>query len=407
MRLLFLRLLGSKRSRGSIPRIFISIFLCRNRCFYCPYNTVPFDAGKVDAFFTALRRELSLYHSYGKFAEGNSLYIGGGTPGCCGDDLFDFISFLKANVGHPREIAIESNPEEITPDFIAKLKAVGITQVSLGVQSFDDDILRFLGRTYPADILQDRIALVKDADFENFNVDIMFAFKGQTEDAFKHDLERSIEAGASQVTAYPFFDFPHAHENNGRPPSLIMPELKQRRRMYHVLWQTMHDHDYEMVSVWGFRKKTGKASFSSVSRDNFIGLGPGAASKLDDCFRFNTFDVDFYLNACERKQSACSLEMPLSENMETLYRLYWRFYEGIIPSSILESGLRRRRLWVFALWCMRWTGCVVSNQEEHSYKLTERGAFWTHLLQNYYILNYIDHVWQISMASSHPERIEL
>lgn len=167
------------------------------------------------------------------------------------------------------------------------------------------------------------------------------------------------------------------------------------------------NHSYEMVSVWGFRKKSGTVSFSSVSRDNFIGLGPGSASKLHDVFRFNTFDLDAYLEACNRNQSACSLEMPLSANMETLYRLYWRFYEGRLPCSILNSDLKRRKLWRFILGCLRQTGHVLFNRAESTYSLTERGAFWIHLLQNYYILNYIDRVWRTSMATSNPPRIEL
>jgi oxygen-independent coproporphyrinogen-3 oxidase len=393
------------RGLGS-TNLYLHVPFCRNRCYYCPYNTVPFAPEKVGAFFSALRVELSLYKSYGKFVAGNTLYIGGGTPGCCGDALFDFIAYLKKNAGEPREIAIEINPEEITSGFVNQLKASGITQVSLGVQSFHDNILRYVGRTYQASVLPERIRLLKDAAFDNLNIDLMFAFQGQTEAAFRQDLEFAIASGASQITAYPFFDFPHAHAKNG-PSSIGMPALRQRRKMYHVLWQTMLEHDFEMVSVWGFRKKNGRTSFSSVSRDNFIGLGPGSASKLPDIFRFNTFTLDAYLADCQLGQSACSLEMPLSENLETLYRLYWRFYEGKVPGLILQSGLKRKRLWHFVSWCLRLTGFMKYNQADGAYVLTERGAFWIHLLQNYYILNYIDRVWTTSKAVATPPKIEL
>lgn len=388
--------------------IYIHIPFCRNKCPYCPYNTVPYRDELVSPFFRALKIESEIYAEALKNADVRSIYIGGGTPTTVWPELAIFLRDLRKNLGFSGDIAIETTPEEVTEKLVKDLSEAGVTQVSLGVQSFRDEALKIIGRKYSASILDEKIKMLAKGGFDNVNIDLIFAFGNEPEKSFRYDLEHALASGADQITAYPLFEFPYTKAGQLRKlKKLQMPDLGLRKRMYEILCDTMRANAYEMVSVWGFRKRTGQEKiYSSVSRDFFVGMGPGAASRLKDRFIFNTFDLNAYQKrlTAERKLPY-SLEMPLSKEISDIYWLYWRFYEGSIPQSGFQekfAGKSRIKIIISILRLLH-----LLKSDGTCYRLTDSGAFWIHLLQNHYILNYIDKVWTRSMKEAYPDKIRL
>jgi oxygen-independent coproporphyrinogen-3 oxidase len=142
-----------------------------------------------------------------------------------------------------------------------------------------------------------------------------------------------------------------------------------------------------------------------VTRDDYIGLGAGAGSHLEGVFYFNTFSVPEYIAAANGRDLPVALQAGLSPAMQDFYWLYWRLYETFVPGPELRQhfGNDARIRWMFRLG--KALGMLV--EQDGGYSLTERGAFWIHLMQNHYILNYVDKVWSRAMKTPWPGRIEL
>lgn len=386
--------------------LYLHIPFCRNQCPYCPYNTVPHDPARVPAFFDALRREWQLHLPWLRNRRISSLYIGGGTPTLVWDELERFLAGLRRDLPLTGELAIETNPTSITPDLVRRMQDAGIDLVSLGVQSFDDSQLRILGRSYSSDILDERISQVTAGGFSGVNLDLMFAFGSDPGPTFLADLRRAADSGASQITAYPLFRFPYSTiGRHRRIHRLKMPLFRIRRDLYFDLLDFMRNERFSQVSVWGFTRSAQTPGYSSVTRDAFLGLGPGAASRFPGHFYFNTFDLDAYQACFARGEPATALAMPLSPALGNWYWLYWRFYETFIPRAEAERRMEHIRWWPRIKFLLTrrygWT------EESAGWRLTDAGAFWIHLLQNHFILNAIDRVWTACRQTPFPRRIRI
>jgi len=390
----------------SETHLYIHIPFCKNLCPYCPYNKVEYDSLLVHPYIDSLLTEIELYgERYGRLTV-PSVYFGGGTPTLLIDEFEVVITKLKEYFDIRGHIAVETNPKDISEEGCAKLKSIGINQISIGAQSFSNKRLEFIGRDYDATYLKEKLRIIEEAGFESVNVDLMFAFPGQTEIEFEKDLQQVLEFSPDQITAYPLFTFPYTaaaeHLNLKR---VKMPTIRQRHSLYNKLFDVMESNRYDQTSVWSF-KRGNTPRYSSVTRDSFIGLGAGAASQLDNDYLFNTFSVSAYNLVLSQRKFPTALHMPLTDKMSKYYWLYWRCYDAQIPKTQLyerfgKSDIKLKLL----LKTARLIGMI--SDEQDNYALTRRGSFWIHWLQNQFALNYVDKVWTTAMKEPYPSKIEL
>jgi oxygen-independent coproporphyrinogen-3 oxidase len=234
----------------------------------------------------------------------------------------------------------------------------------------------------------------------------MFALPGQTVDEVIADLTRAVQLGANQLTTYPLFTFPYSSVGEYlRLVSLHMPDLSTRRAHYRAISQWCIEHGFQRVSVWGFKQGV-VPRYSSVTRDGYIGIGPGAGSHLPDGFALNTFDLNSYIHAMQTGRTAIALRMPFTSEMSGWWWLYWRFYDTHIPLDDLDVAFRHA-----ALKARRWlrvverTGLAV--RHGRVLELTEPGAFWLHLAQNYFALNYVNTLWTRARREPWPQAVAI
>lgn len=389
----------------SAADVYIHIPFCHSLCPYCPYNRVLYDARLADDYVEALHREIDRYHAHFGNIEIGSVYIGGGTPTTVIDELGRLVEHLRLRFRHKGVIAVETTPEDLGEANTAKLREAGVDLLSIGVQSFDDRYLRLIGRRCRSDMLPVVVARALAAGFKSVNLDLMFALPGQTTAQVLADLDTVFALGAEQVTVYPLFTFPYSSAGRHlRLTGVDFPRLGVRRRMYRAIHDNALAHGFECVSVWGF-KKPETTRFSSVTRDDYIGIGAGAATCLPGTFHFNTFSIPDYIIRCAVDEAPVSLQMDMSDAMTGLYWLYWRLYETRVPKKDFTGRFARDTKIRWLMWLALQLRLVADSAE--IYELTERGAFWIHLMQNYYVLNYIDKVWSRSMRDAWPARIEL
>jgi oxygen-independent coproporphyrinogen-3 oxidase len=190
-----------------------------------------------------------------------------------------------------------------------------------------------------------------------------------------------------------------------RLTTVRMPDLRTRHSHYHAISGWCLEHCFERVSVWGF-KLGAVPRYSSVTRDGYIGIGPGAGSHLPDGFVLNTFDLHSWINALRNEHTAIALRMPFADGMSGWWWLYWRFYDTDIPLDDLDAALGRdvakARRWLESI---RRAG--LATREGRHLELTERGAFWLHLAQNYFALSYVNTLWTKARLEPWPQSVAI
>ena len=385
--------------------VYIHIPFCKSLCPYCPYNRVLYEAAVADRYTDALLCEIDAFREALGPIDIGSVYVGGGTPTTMLGGLGSALRHIKTRFAQEGPIAVESIPSDLDQDALHTLAEQGVSQLSIGVQSFDDRYLKLIGRPYRGGGLDRVITDALAVGFDTVNVDLMFALPGQTTAEALADLDRAIDLGVDQVTMYPLFTFPysaagrHLHLHGVRFPS-----FRSRRVMYRALHDRAISRGLRRSSVWSFSRDD-DATYSSVTRERFIGLGAGSATCLPGIFYFNTFSVPEYMRVSGSGELPVALAMRMSEMMEAWYWLYWRLYETAIQKRPMDlhfhgNGDVRRMLWLARL-------LGFATDEGDAWRLTERGAFWIHLLQNHVVLNYIDSVWTAAMRAPWPGRIRL
>ncbi|MDW7739701.1 MAG: radical SAM protein [Bacillota bacterium] len=379
--------------------LYVHIPFCKSLCSFCPYCKEIYDKDRADSYKTALLKEIDLVcRNMSNQKEVTSLYFGGGTPALMIDDLAEIIDRLKRYFIISGEIGVELHPQNITEEIIDKLLSAGVTMVSIGVQSFDEQSLLKLGRT--SNSLTDRLLKIKNKGFQVVDVDLIFAIPGQTEDILISDIKTAFENGATQVSTYPFVDFTFA-KNKYKP----LPE-KEKKKMLETLARYCHDYNLDRTSVWTFAKhNTGK--YSSITRDAFLGFGVSSTTLLKDKFKINTHSIEAYIERVNKEFLPTSLTLDFSLGQRMAYFLFWSSYAMKINKEKFAESFGRQIKTMFGLEfkIAERLGYIRENCE--SYELTGKGATLFHSIEQAYTRAYIDKMWNISKQQAFPEQIIL
>ena len=386
--------------------LYLHVPFCYHFCPYCPYTKFPYDEELIEPYTKSALAEIDWWADKTGLSEVTSIYIGGGTPTLALRSIADILDRIRERFHLTGDICIETNPVDVNDSIIRQLHDAGISLVSLGVQSFNEKFLKTIGRTYEPGQGMRSLELLAKSGFSSVNADIMFALPEQTSDDVVADLTRVSESGADQITTYPLFTFPYTSVGEYMRLSRVkMPRLRMRMTHYQAISQWSSEHGFERVSVWGF-KRGGVPRYSSVTRDGYIGIGPGAGSHLPEEFVLNTFDLSEWISAAAENRSRVALRMPFRGQISGWWWLYWRFYDTRIPLGEIDSVLRgdavkvRRWLKVLAK-----TGYAI--RKGNILELTDRGAFWLHLVQNYFALTYVNTLWTAARRTPWPKRVPI
>ena len=387
--------------------LYVHVPFCRHDCPYCPYTKVPYEPGLIEPYVQSAIAEIDWWAAHTAAPQLTSIYVGGGTPTLALPGVRRILDHARRRFQLSGDICIEANPSDVSPEVVRQLRDGGVGQVSLGVQSFGARNLELLGRGYQPRAAQQALGLLAAAGFSGVNVDLMFALPGGRTEEILSDLEQAVALGATQITAYPLFTFPFAAVGLQRRLSAVhMPGLRSRRRQYRAIHSWCGAHGFARTSVWGFTKQ-GSPRYSSVTRDGYIGIGPGAGSHLGIGFAFNTFDLDRWARASLSGGGATALWLPFTPSLAGWWWLYWRLYDTKVPlaelARVFAGPDRRRARLLLALLCR----LGLATQRNGACELTEPGAFWVHLAQNHFALDYVNRVWTEARHHPSPERVTI
>src|SRR3989339_182107 len=199
-----------KRGDEYLPfGIYIHIPFCKKRCNYCDFTSVADDNSNfIENYLQVLSKEISASLSAVNSYFPKTIYIGGGTPSVLSEKQIVFLfenlykHFSKQNCGGNIEITFEMNPESITLSKLKILKIYGVNRLSFGLQSFDDSILRYLGRIHTVNDFSKSYDLARNLGFDNINIDLIFGIPEQTLDDWKETLTKTLNLNPEHISVY-------------------------------------------------------------------------------------------------------------------------------------------------------------------------------------------------------------
>jgi len=382
---------------GSEIGLYIHIPFCKKLCSYCPYNKTVYDRDRAQEYKQALINELSLYKVKLQNKKITSVYIGGGTPTLMADELKEVLEFVEGSLGFTGDTGIEVHPAEASSELFDTLEEMGVNLISLGVQTFNDDMLEFLGRGYGAGEAAKALALVKQHGFKCVDVDIMTNLPGQTIEDIKYDIREAYSYDIDQLSAYPLIVFPMTKMGAAiKESGLSRFSDLHEKKVLRTIDDISEENGYERSSVWTYGKNSG-SRYTSVTRESFIGLGAGASSLTGGYFYLNTFSVEEYISALGEGRLPINIVNKMSDREMMLFWIFWRCYDGAIDGDrfarLFNADLKKE----FPLLCTLLKVLGMAKVQGRRFVLTELGRYAYHLVEKQYSIRYLNDLWQASM----------
>lgn len=379
--------------------LYVHIPFCKSICNFCPYCKVRYSEELCDKYIDALIKEIHLVGNQQKGKkEVTSLYFGGGTPAIAANRIKEIVDAINEHFIITEGIGLELHPDNLTEDILRTLKDAGVTKISIGIQSFLDKYQKVLGRK-AVDPLKIKTVL-NSVPFETVSMDFIFALPGQTFEDLKSDIDTAFTLGANHVAIYPFIDFTFTDSHTKAMPK------REKRQLLDAITNYCLDKGYSRSSIWTFSSEP-HANYSSMTRDNFIGFGCSATSLFKKQFKINTFDVESYCQRINSGDLATSMTIRFIKRQRMVYWLFWTAYSTRVNDADFEKffGVPLKRVYGFEIWVAKMLGFIT--EDNGTYKMTLRGAYYYHYFEGFYTLSYIDKMWGIMRKEAFPKHIKL
>ena len=273
----------SKYNQTITPALYLHIPFCAQKCFYCDFSSwsTRQDDNRMKNYVNALKHQLDEAAQLGLLAATKTVYMGGGTPSLLGQDAADLAQNVSA-LTQPSEFSMEANPDSLSDDLLANLSKGGVTRISLGVQSFNDNELKRLGRIHSADLAYDRVLAAKEHGYD-VSVDLMCAIPEQTESSWEYSLSKFISLGVDHVSVYPLTiedgtALAKQTQDKDTPWNAYDVQADRMQAASKTL-QAAGFERYEVAS-YARNQKSCKHNKMYWTGESYLGLGTSAASML-------------------------------------------------------------------------------------------------------------------------------
>lgn len=263
--------------------IYIHIPYCKVKCHYCDFHFST-QVDNATQMQLALIQELEQRHAYLGSEKINTIYFGGGTPSFVSTDfLNEIIQKIRAlfSVNKDVEITVECNPDDINPSLLEAYRNAGINRFSMGVQSFDDAVLKFMNRAHSSSEIFESIALAKNFGFTNITVDLIYGVPNKNLDYWKHQLDQFLKLDVPHLSSYCLTIEPKTVFGSlQKKGTLSVPEDEQSLLQFQYLIDFTKANGYEHYEISNFAKPEfiSKHNSNYWLGANYLGVGPSAHS---------------------------------------------------------------------------------------------------------------------------------
>ena len=298
---------------------YVHIPFCTQICYYCDFSKVFIKNQPVDSYLEHLLEEFQSYD----IQKLRTLYIGGGTPtALSAPQLEILLKGLTKNLDLSvlEELTIEANPGDLDADKIAVLKNSAVNRVSLGVQTFDDKMLKKIGRSHLEKDIYENIDRLKLAGFDNISIDLIYALPGQTMEQVKDNVAKAIGLNIPHMSLYSLILENHTvFMNRMRRGKLPLPKEELEAEMFEYIITELERAGFEHYEISNFSKPSFESRHNLMYWDNaeYYGIGAGASGYVNGVRYKNHGPIRHYLSAVEEGNARITEEhLSQKEQME-------------------------------------------------------------------------------------------
>lgn len=352
--------------------LYIHVPFCVSLCPFCSFHRVAFRQTKAARYFTALRREILAYRDAGFRFTG--VYVGGGTPTVEPGELAETLALVRASFP-VREISVETNPSDLTDSVLDMLGQAGVNRLSVGVQSFDDGLLREMERYEKYGSGAQILEHLEQARgrFTTLNVDMIFNLPHQTPEILERDLDTVLASAANQVSFYPLM----TSDSVRRKMTARMGRLDRRRvRDYYLRILERLRGEFRPSSAWCFSRGGGEGVDEYiVDSGDYVGVGSGAFSYVDGVMYSTTFSLNVYQELIANGHSAITRSRHLPTRERHRYEMLLKLFGVRMDRAWMRErfGPRYEASMALELTALRLAGAL--RRDDGGYALTERGMY--------------------------------
>lgn len=286
--------------------IYIHIPFCRQKCLYCDFYAVA-SQSKRPQLVDSIIEEIDYQKEFINGLPVNTIYFGGGTPSTLTrDELSRILSKLYSlfNINDTAEITLEANPEDLTPDYLASLRSVGVNRLSVGIQSFVDEHLLYFGRRHTAKDAKEAITNARSAGFLNISADLIYGFPGLTTEQWKNNVETMVSLQVDHISSYQLMVEQGSVFFKRQQIGKFTPvDDDESAENYRILTTTLRENGYDHYELSNFCKPGLFSNHNSSYwfGEPYLGLGPSAHSFNGVSRQWNVSSIDKYCHAIKDK----------------------------------------------------------------------------------------------------------
>ncbi|MBP1587062.1 MAG: radical SAM family heme chaperone HemW [Clostridia bacterium] len=283
------------------PGIYIHIPFCRKKCIYCDFTSYAGREDCFEAFGDAMVREIGLKGAAAGGRVFDSVFIGGGTPSVLPERILGKIAaalFGSFNIDADCEFTVEANPGTVNLEKLKYYRALGVNRISFGVQSTDGAALKMLGRIHGRREIFEAFEDAARAGFRNVNADLIFGLPGEQPGSFERTLEEVLALGPAHISAYSLIVEPDTPLCD-KIEKGVLPEPSETtdRGDYHMLRQMLRGNGFRQYEISNFARpgRESRHNCKYWNQDEYVGLGPAAASFLEGVRFVNADSLEAYI----------------------------------------------------------------------------------------------------------------
>ena len=331
--------------------LYLHIPFCEHKCIYCDFYSVAPNGSEshytalIDRFLRTLKTEIELRAQEEQFqVPYETVFFGGGTPSLLSPAHIEEILGLLAKrfqISADAEITLETNPGTVDLEKLRAFRAAGVNRISMGIQSFHDDDLKFLSRIHSAEQAKDCVRNAHWAGFDNVSFDLIFALPSQTLERWRSNLEQAMELAPQHISTYSLIVEPNTPLQRMVETKQVTPlSAETDAELYEFTIHTLVSHGYEQYEVSNFARQGFKSRHNGMywNHSNYLGFGPSAHSFWSRRRWWNVANVVEYSTRLE--QGALPVAGDEQLNLEQLRNE--EVFLGLRSEGIDVAGFRRR-----------------------------------------------------------------
>jgi oxygen-independent coproporphyrinogen-3 oxidase len=292
--------------------IYIHIPFCKQACYYCDFH---FSTKVSDAqiLIDCIKSEITMQKNYLN-EKIETLYFGGGTPSILSLSQIDDLILQINNtfeVSPNAEITLEANPDDLSEEKLLSLKKAGINRLSIGVQSFDKNVLKFLNRAHDDQEATNSIKLARQFGFENISVDLIYGIPDRSHEQWVDDLKKLIDLNPEHISSYCLTIEPQTVFGNwSKKGKLVSVEDDYSAAQFDIMVELLAKSGYEQYEVSNFCKADyySKHNTAYWQQKHYLGLGPSAHSYNLETRQYNVSNNQKYIKAIQNGEIPYELE---------------------------------------------------------------------------------------------------